>query len=92
MRGKTILVVAVVLATTVNVWTTVTGEIVAWGQGGIGSGNVVSTVPAGTDYVAIAAGHHHSSALKDDGSIVSWGTDSFSNVVSDTHLEQVLWQ
>jgi hypothetical protein len=33
----------------------------------------VQAVPAGSDYVAVAAGHGHSLAMRADGSIVGWG-------------------
>ena len=33
--------------------------------------------PEGTDFVAIAAGGHHSLALKEDGSIVGWGDNYY---------------
>jgi alpha-tubulin suppressor-like RCC1 family protein len=43
---------------------------------------VVSTRPAGTDFVAIAAGSIHSVALKTDGSVVAWGDDLLNQVSS----------
>ncbi|RKX35703.1 MAG: hypothetical protein DRP71_02875, partial [Verrucomicrobia bacterium] len=46
-------------------------SIVGWGDDSYGK----AIPPAGTDYVAIAAGDRHSLALKRDGSIVSWGWD-----------------
>ena len=57
-RSVTILVMVVVLATTVNVWATISGEIVAWGHDHVGQ----ASPPAGNDYVAIAAGRYHSIA------------------------------
>ena len=33
-------------------------------------------VPAGNDFVAIAENHHHSLALRADGSLVGWGDNS----------------
>ena len=45
------------------------GSIVGWGSNDSGQ----ATPPAGTDYVAIAAGAIISLALKTDGSIVGWG-------------------
>jgi alpha-tubulin suppressor-like RCC1 family protein len=56
------------------------GTIVAWGQDSIGNGYIVSTVPEGTGFVAIAAGVDHALALKKDGSIVSWGHDGYGQV------------
>jgi hypothetical protein len=43
----------------------------------------VSDTPAGTDFVQVAGGAYFSLALRDDGSIVSWGDDSHGQV-SDT--------
>jgi uncharacterized repeat protein (TIGR01451 family) len=50
------------------------GTVVAWGCGG-GVGNGQCTVPIATvsGVTAIAAGHLHSLALKQDGGVVAWG-------------------
>lgn len=48
------------------------GKIVAWGSNESGQSNA----PAGDDFVAVAAGGHHSLALKRNGSIVAWGNNS----------------
>lgn len=45
------------------------GSVVAWGDNTYGQ----SAVPAGNNYVTIAAGADHSLALRNDGSIVGWG-------------------
>lgn len=45
------------------------GSLVAWGDNSYGQ----TDVPAGNDYVAIAAGDFHNVALKSDGSLVAWG-------------------
>ena len=45
------------------------GNLTAWGDNTRGQTNC----PAGTDYVAIAAGGDHSLALRSDGSLVGWG-------------------
>ena len=45
------------------------GSLVAWGINLYGVCDVLS----GNDYVAIAAGHNHSLALRSDGSLVAWG-------------------
>lgn len=55
------------------------GSIVCWGLGNRGQ----TSNPAGSDFAAIAAGGEHSLALRDDGTIVSWGGDT-SGQVSDT--------
>jgi hypothetical protein len=46
-------------------------NLVAWGENTLGQ----TAVPAGDDYVAVAAGANHSVALKRDGSLVAWGDD-----------------
>ncbi|WP_028065677.1 HYR domain-containing protein [Solirubrobacter soli] len=43
--------------------------LVAWG----GTPSAMSAVPAGDDYVAVAAGRMHAVALKRDGSLAAWG-------------------
>jgi len=48
-------------------------ELLAWGSDASGQ---VSTLPAGDDYVAIAAGDAHGLALKLDGTVVAWGANS----------------
>jgi len=45
-------------------------ELRAWGQDTSGQ---VSDLPAGSDYVAIAAGDEHGLALTSDGTVVAWG-------------------
>src|SRR5205809_562165 len=45
------------------------GKLVGWGCNEFGQTNV----PAGNDFVAIAAGDFHSLALRSDGSVVAWG-------------------
>jgi hypothetical protein len=52
--------------------------IVSWGLD-----NVVKDTPTGRDFAAMAAGAKNSLALKTEGSLVSWGHDSY-NVVTDT--------
>ena len=71
MRSKSILVLAVVvfLGMTTEISATLSGEIVAWGRNTYGQ----TDVPTGNDFVDIAAGHYHSVALKNNGSITTWG-------------------
>jgi len=57
------------------------GSIISWGSDISG---VVTNIPAGSGYQAIAAGATngtaHSLAIASDGSIVSWGDDSLGQV------------
>ena len=48
----------------------VAGELRAWGSDDDGQ---VSRLPAGKDYVAVAAGDAHALALTSDGAVVAWG-------------------
>ncbi|MFN8541130.1 MAG: Ig-like domain repeat protein [Thermomicrobiales bacterium] len=67
------------------------GRVIAWGSdfsGQLGDGTRGSPertatpqlVPGVTEVIAIAAGPHHSLALKADGTIVSWGNDIFGEL------------
>ena len=49
------------------------GSLVGWGNNVYGQTNV----PAGNDFMAIAAGGFHSLALKSDGSLVGWGYNGY---------------
>ena len=49
------------------------GQLVAWGSDRSGE---VSDLPAGTDYVAIAAGDAHGLALTSEGTVVAWGQNN----------------
>lgn len=49
------------------------GQLLAWGSDSHGQ---VSDTPAGTDYVAIAAGDAFGLALTSDGAVVAWGQNS----------------
>ena len=53
-------------------WAGIT-PVIGWGENGVGS----ITIPAGlTGVTAIAAGIHHSLALKNDGTVVGWGSNN----------------
>jgi len=58
------------------------GQVVAWGANWAGQCNV----PLGlSNVVAVAGGHYHSLALKQDGTVVAWGLNDFgqTNVPAD---------
>ncbi len=57
--------------------TLVPGTLAAWGYDNYGQ---VSGTPAGTGFVAVAAGRYHSLALRADGSIASWGSNDSGEV------------
>ncbi len=48
-----------------------------WGDNEFGE----STVPPGSDYIAIAAGRYHNYALRSNGSIVGWGDGSYNCLI-----------
>jgi hypothetical protein len=50
----------------------VPGRLQAWGANRFGQCNV----PAGDDFVAVAAGHFHVLALKADGTLLAWGSNT----------------
>jgi alpha-tubulin suppressor-like RCC1 family protein len=52
------------------------GRLVPWGKTDFGQANV----PAGDDFVAVAAGTGHGLALRSDGTLASWGDDSLGEV------------
>ncbi len=59
-------------------------NVIAWGSNSQGQTNVP---PSATNVIAVAAGWYHSLALRDDGTIVSWGAisnapDEATNVVA----------
>ncbi|HJP03837.1 MAG TPA: VPLPA-CTERM sorting domain-containing protein, partial [Gammaproteobacteria bacterium] len=56
------------------------GSIVSWGSNEHGNRDT----PIGNDFIDITAGLYNSSALKADGSIVSWGCDCGPGQVSNT--------
>jgi hypothetical protein len=51
----------------------ITGTVVAWGSNGSGQTNIQAGLRS---VVAIAAGGHHTVALKEDGTVVAWGQNS----------------
>lgn len=53
-----------------------TGTIASWGS-------AQGSPPAGNDFTKVASGWFHSIALRSDGSLVSWGNDSY-NLLSGT--------
>lgn len=53
------------------------GRLVAWGDN---NANVVAGAPTGNDFVAVSAHWRHAAAIRQDGSLVSWGWDGFGQV------------
>lgn len=53
------------------------GQLVAWGSDEHGQ---VSGIPAGTDYVAIAAGDAFGLALASDGAVIAWGDGRYGQL------------
>jgi len=49
------------------------GKIIAWGYNGLGQ----CTPPVGNDFVAISSGGYQCLALKKDGSLASWGDNTY---------------
>ena len=43
----------------------------------------VSETPTGTGFMQAACGGYHSSAICEDGSLVTWGDNAYNNKVSD---------
>ena len=62
------------LVTAPAAWAQTTGSIVAWGLNDWGQCNVPAP---NTAFVAVAAGHYHSLAVRADGSIVPWGRNIY---------------
>jgi hypothetical protein len=56
------------------------GRIEAWLS--VGAPQELLAIPAGDDFVAVAAGSLHAVALRADGSLVSWGRDSDGSVAN----------
>ena len=63
------------------------GQLIAWGSD---AGGQVSGVPAGTDYVAIAAGDAFGLALTADGAIAAWGANSHGQLDVPTGVYQAI--
>ena len=67
--GVCMLLLALTMLTGANqLFAYVDGSLVCWG----GNWNSQANVPAGNDFVAVAAGSFHSLAVRADGSLVSW--------------------
>ena len=64
------------------------GSVVAWGWNPHGQ----TDLPAATlsDVVAVAAGAHHSLALKGDGTVVAWGSDTYGQTNVPPDLNNVV--
>lgn len=69
------------------------GTLWGWGinyQGNLGNNNTtwmsspVQTVSAGTDWKLISCGHYHTTAIKTDGSLWTWGTNSYGSLGDGT--------
>ena len=52
-------------------------QVIAWGSGSSGQTNIP---PSATNVVAVAAGAAHSAALRNDGTVVCWGSGAATNV------------
>lgn len=80
MKNKQIFLSAIMVLFVVISWlceTTFAGSLVAWGNNDYGQINV----PAGNDFVAIAAGYsQHSLALKSNGLLVGWGNNEYGQI------------
>lgn len=66
---------------------TVAGEVVAWGSNFWGQAIVPTNL---TNVVAIAAGWHHSLAIRRDGSVVAWGENNNGQCSVPTDLSDVV--
>jgi alpha-tubulin suppressor-like RCC1 family protein len=62
------------------------GTVVGWGDNSTGQTNLP---PGLTNVVAIAAGFHHSLALKPDGTVVGWGENDFGQTNPPAGLSNV---
>jgi hypothetical protein len=68
IRGISVLIIAVMVCAGIA-GAKRTGQLIGWGDNNL--------MPAGNDYVAIAAGSFHGLALRTDGSIVGWGANTY---------------
>ncbi len=55
------------------------GSVVAWGLNGYGQTDVPA-LPAGLEYVEVAAGGFHTVARRSDGSVVAWGANYYGQL------------
>jgi len=53
------------------------GRLVAWGDS---ANSVITGVPVGNNFVKVSAGWRHAVAVRQDGTIVSWGWDGYGQV------------
>lgn len=72
MKRLSILVLAMVFLFTISP-STFAGMVESWGYDDNGQ---VSNTPIGNNFVSVTGGGTHSVAIKDDGSLVTWG-DNF---------------
>ena len=73
-RLTTIRLLGVILSCSCLSGSAIADGLRAWGSN---DAHQVSDLPAGTDYVAIAAGDAHALALRRDGTIAAWGQNSY---------------
>jgi hypothetical protein len=84
-QSTLVLLVASLVFIAPGISTTAVADLIAsWGSDQDG---LVSNTPTGSDFTAIAASNHHATALRSNGSIVSWGIDELAptpGAVSET--------
>ena len=73
MKSQTTLFAALLICLICSPAWAIEGSLVGWGANYYGQ----TDVPAGNDFVAIAAGLQYGLALKSDGSLVAWGANDY---------------